>query len=198
MATAPATTSPARSPAAKSRRRLLHRAVSAPLRAVPRSRNGPPSGGDNVWATRASTFDIGHQPLELRAKGASLRLVLAAMIATFHWPRYGGRRRPQAPRGSSPFVKVSRCSRRRRRRCAAPMRAHVRARACGCLTPRRGTDREIGSRNPMPLCAIQYPRELPDFGEFEPFRRLTIPLTVSPTTSEAGEERYSRSRARPP
>jgi hypothetical protein len=31
----------------------------------------------------------------------------------------------------------------------------------------------------MPLCAIQYLRELPKFGEFELFGRLTIPLAAA-------------------
>jgi hypothetical protein len=30
----------------------------------------------------------------------------------------------------------------------------------------------------MPPCAIQYPRELPKFSEFEPFGRLKIPLAA--------------------
>ena len=64
MAMVPDTMSTAKRPAAKSRRRLIPFAASAPRRAPPRSSNGSPPGGDNVRATRASTFDMSHQPFD--------------------------------------------------------------------------------------------------------------------------------------
>ena len=47
------------------------------------------------------------------------------------------------------------------------------------------------------LGAIQYPRELPKFSEFEPFGRLTIPLAASPTSSAALEVLLPRALPRP-
>src|SRR5258706_8017648 len=69
MAMVPDTMSPAKRAAAKSRRRLIPFAASAPRRAPPRSPNGSPPGGDNVRATRASTFDMNHHPFDDWTKG---------------------------------------------------------------------------------------------------------------------------------
>jgi hypothetical protein len=81
MANAPATRSPAKGPAAKSRRRLIRRAASAPLRVAAPIRNDPPSGGENVWTMGASTFGIGRHPLESERRFCPP--IPAAMIASF-------------------------------------------------------------------------------------------------------------------
>jgi hypothetical protein len=129
--------SPTKGPAAKSRRRLITCAASALLRAVPRRRNAPPSGGENVWATGASTFGIGRQPLELRAKGTSRRLFRPRWLHRFHWSRYGGRWRPQAPRRSSPIVGSP--SVRHANEAALKGSALVQPGSMGFSTQRRGT-----------------------------------------------------------
>lgn len=152
MAAAPATTSPARRLAAKSRRRLFHCAAGVPLRAVPRRRNEPPSEGDNVWATRASTLDIGHQPFELRTMGVSLRLFRPPGSCRLHSSRYGGRLRSQAPKGSSPIVKVSLLQAASMTLRCSSESEHVRTQGCGALNAAAGFDHKISIRNSMLLC----------------------------------------------